>query len=455
MKEFEDSSMLSIPYVGQDTLIRSAHPTQHSRPSRPRLQNLPFRIFLATTISVAAVLVSLSICRALRSRDQGSGATRRRLAEGGDGMDEDEASIVEGCLELEEEMGVLGERAISTSEGDSSGRIAELEAMLSVAAKESMQGGLGADLQLQGQNLEGQISFESRYDERASVPAPSSPASVALRGPSGAIPALDPDSWINAVPSIGLPPGEQESDMPVGDTGEESSSWQLPIPYAPSYATNRERTGGLIELVDCSGIQQHPYVHLPVWEKGVVPRDVRVSRLFDERRRRLSSYVYLLTLRKLYAQETLNQKDADLLVNAVERLVTTSWLGSRREPKGPLPLFIVEVLGDYIITFDAIVCAIQLLGEHMQLPLWWDKYIESFDTEYILYAHEPRGGKKARFHRHLAERFMAALNIYKQGLRPHLQEVIALKKLLFCTSFGAHRYKHPRWDPWRKDGGCS
>ncbi|CDI86465.1 hypothetical protein EPH_0069270 [Eimeria praecox] len=144
-------------------------------------------------------------------------------------MVEDEVSIVEGCLELEEEMGVLGERAISISEGDSSSRIAELVSMLSAAAKESvMQGGLGADLQLHEQNLEGQSSLESRGDEQASVPAPSLPASVGRRGPSSGVSGLDPDSWVDTVPTIELHPGEQESDGFMGgySSNNRASSWR-------------------------------------------------------------------------------------------------------------------------------------------------------------------------------------------------------------------------------------
>ncbi|CDI84765.1 hypothetical protein EPH_0059140 [Eimeria praecox] len=451
MREFEDSSMLSIPYVGQDTLIRSAHPTQHSRPSRPRLQNLSLRIFLATTISMAAVLVSLSICRALRSRDQGSGATRRRLAEGGDGMDEDEASIVEGCLELEEEMGILGERAVSISEGDSSSRIAELVSMLSAAAKESvMQGGLGADLQLHEQNLEGQSSLESRGDEQASVPAPSLPASVGRRGPSSGISALDPDSWMDEIPSINLYPEVQESDMPAGDAGELPSTEEA----SASHASNSERPMGLRDLLRSTDIQRHPYAHLPVLEEGVVPRNARASTILSRRTRLGRPYSHLLKLRALYAKETLNQKDADLLVKEVELLVA-SYLAKRKiERRREYPVLAVDAFGYYVMILDSVVCAIQLLGARMQAHLWWDTFTESFNMNFSLPAPGSRGKELTNFHIDLARRLRAAIKIYKRGVRPPLLEVIALKRLLFCSPFGRHRLKHPKWDPWRKDGGC-
>ncbi|CDI82600.1 hypothetical protein EPH_0055020 [Eimeria praecox] len=452
MGEFEDSSMLSTPYAGQGTWNRLAYPSQHSRPSRLRLQNLSFRIFLATTISVVAILVSLSICKALRSRHQGSGAAKRRLAEGGEGMDEDVLSIVEGCLELEEEMGVLRERAVSISEGDSSSRVAQLVSMLSAAAKESvMQGGLGADLQVHEQNLEGQSSFESRGGRQASVPAPSLPASVGRRESSDVIPALDPDSWMDEIPSINFYPEEQESDMPAGDAGELPSTEEA----SASHASNSECPGDLSDLVRCMDIRYHPYVHLPVLEEGVVPRDVQVSTLVAKRPMLVKPHAHLLTLRALFAKKTLNQQDADLLVNAVELLVATYWLRTKTTRKHATPILIVEALGRNLMVLDSIVCAIQLLGEHMQAHLWWDKFATNFDINFPLPAPGSRGKELTHFHINLARRLYAAINIYKRGVRPPLLEVIALKTLLFCSPLGQHRLKHPKWDPWRKDGGCS
>ncbi|CDI88052.1 hypothetical protein EPH_0072770 [Eimeria praecox] len=163
-RELADSSMMSIPYADQATWNRLAYPTHHNRPARSRLPNLSLHIFLATTISVVAVLISLSICNSLRGKGQGSGLTRRKLAEGDARIDADELSIVEGCLELEEEMGILQQRAVSSSQGDSSSRVTELVSMLSeaAAAKGSMQEGLYVDNQLHQQFLEGHSGFQPR-----------------------------------------------------------------------------------------------------------------------------------------------------------------------------------------------------------------------------------------------------------------------------------------------------
>ncbi|CDI86684.1 hypothetical protein EPH_0021210 [Eimeria praecox] len=363
-------------------------------------------------------------------------------------MDEVELSIVEGCLELEEEMGILGERAISISEGDSSSRIAELVSMLSAAAKESMQGGLGADLQAHEQN---QRSFESRGGEQASVQAPSSPASVGRRGPSGAIPALDPDSWMDEIPSINFYPEEQESDMPAGDAGELPSTDEA----SASHSSNSECPGDLSDLVRCMDIRHHPYVHLPVLERGVVPRHIEISTLVSRRPRLVKPHAHLLTLRTLFAKKSLNQQDADLLVNAVELLVATYWLMAKPPKRHTPPITVVEILGRYLMILDSIVCAIQLLGEHMQLPLWWDNFTANFDMNFSLPASGSTGKELTDFHIDLARRLIAALNIYKSGMRPPLLEVIALKTLLFCSPLGRHQFKRRKWDPWRKDGGCS
>ncbi|CDI85902.1 hypothetical protein EPH_0066320 [Eimeria praecox] len=313
-------------------------------------------------------------------------------------MDEDEVSIVEGCLELEEEMGVLGERAISISEGDSSGRVAELEAMLSAAAKESvMQGGLGTDLQVQEQE-----------------------------------------------------PEEQESDMPVGDTRDPPNTEQA----STSHASNSELPMGLKDIVRSADIRHHPYVHLPVLEEGVVPRDIDAVTLLSQQGELLKSHAHMRTLRALFVKKTLSQKDADLLVSTLEQFLATYLLHKKTRRKRAIPTFAVEDFGSYFLAFDFVLSAMQLLGKHMQAHLWWDKFAASFNMNIPVPAPGSRGKELTHFHIKLARRLRAAINIYKRGMRPPLLEVIALKNLLFCSPLGRHQFKHPRWDPWRKDGGC-
>ncbi|CDJ46862.1 hypothetical protein EBH_0013790 [Eimeria brunetti] len=455
----EDTLMASVVYAGQDTWTRLSNATQRSRSTRSRRQNLPLRIVLASAISVVALLVTLSICKALHSRGRFGGVTPRRLSEDGHGIDEDERSIVESCLDLEEEMGILQQRATSSPGSYLSSQIPEIP---SISSEASAGNGLSPERSNSEKHplLRKLLKMNRRVQPKdgqlvpphaSSLQAHSEMAELTFRAPS-----LDPDSWLDSIPSIGIQPEEQgrardqewaESLLATDDEPEPGCESGPPV-------SKRRRLGSFSDLR--GDISSHPYVRLPVLEDGVVPRDIDASILFDEEQRRLSSHVYLLTIRELFAKEVLSQQDTNILVNAIERLVTTSWLQSRRAPRRNLPVFIVETLGTYLIAFDAIICARQILGDHMQLHLWWEKFANSFNTQFRLIP--PRGKDQRQlpaFHRNLANRLMAAMRIYKRGERPPLSEIVNLKTLLFCSPLGNHRLKEPKWDPWREDGGCA
>ncbi|CDJ54067.1 hypothetical protein, conserved [Eimeria brunetti] len=445
--------MSSVSYAIQETWSRQAYPSQRSPPSRPRsrkVKSLSLPTFLATTISVAAILLSLSTCKALRTRHQFSGVTRRRLSEGDKGIDEDERSVIEGCLDLEEELGIIEGRAISSSEVESLNRVTALVSMLSeeAVAKETVQEPLpvGGHLHLTQQLLGKSSVFEPQNIALLGLNSPLQ-TSVEFPGPAGGAPALDPDSWIDSIPSISDQPEGQEAAESFRVSDDDSEAGQA----SGSPVSTGQHPAGLSHLLD--DVQSHPYVRLPVLEKGVVPKSIQTYRLFEERVGVSSFYFYLLGVRDLFAQKTLNQHDADLLVHFVEQLVRVSYRRAQRSHAYPFPIRSVEHLGEYFIAFDAIVCAIELLGECMQLPLWWERFAAGFNINYYIPVLPVGGNRVSKFLNKLTTRLAAALKIYKTGRRPPLREVILLKRLLFCHPLGKHQFKHQKWHPWRRDGG--
>ncbi|CDJ46863.1 hypothetical protein, conserved [Eimeria brunetti] len=386
----------------------------------------------------------------LLGRHHFSGLTPRRLSEGGEAVDDDEHSILEGCLALEEELGVMEQRALSSSGGYSPSQITDIVSMLSetAAGKESTQEHLPTEghLQFAQQLLEPRAVFQPTYGEMVPPHTSSLQTSVKSPEPAGVVPALDPDSWLDSIPSISVQEGFGSSLVTEDHSGTELESGP------PASKKQRIEDPG-----DALGSNiNHPYVRLPVLQPGVVPRNVNVSILFSRPPMRLSLHVHLRTFRALFAKKALNQHDANVLVGAVERVVTTSWLQSKSGPRHYLPLFIVEALGYYFLALDAIVCAKHVLGDRMQLHLWWRKFINSFYTDYPLHPSKGKSPKKVpEFHKNLARRLVAAIEIYKRGERPPLSEIIELKTLLFCSPFGRHRLKDPMWDPWREDAQWS
>ncbi|CDJ33531.1 uncharacterized protein EMH_0016430 [Eimeria mitis] len=263
-------------------------------------------------------------------------------------------------------------------------------------------------------------------------------------------PGLDPDSWLESIPSIDSHPEQEARGEPSPVTDDGSMAGQV----LASPASTQGHPEGLREILQTGDIRKHPYVRLPVLEEDVVPKCIRVSALFSKDQKTFYQYGYLVTVRELLHRRKLSQEDADSLVQTIERLVATSWFKSKKGPTGPSPICIVDTLGMYFLAFDAIICAVELLGDAMQLPLWWEKFTASFTTSFPLASPGSRGREVTRFHIVLARRLSAALEIYKRGMRPPLPEVVTLKKLLFCYPLGRHKFKSLYWAPWRKDGGC-
>ncbi|CDJ51673.1 hypothetical protein, conserved [Eimeria brunetti] len=96
---------------------------------------------LAAATIIIAILMILSVCVAARNREQVEGVARRRLSYSDEETDEVEQSVLDGCLALEAELGILRAEEPSYSHGDRSTRIAQLVSLFSktAVAFESMQ----------------------------------------------------------------------------------------------------------------------------------------------------------------------------------------------------------------------------------------------------------------------------------------------------------------------------
>ena len=388
----------------------------------------------------------------MRTRDRLSGMAHRRLAEGGEGVNQYELSVIEDCLDLEAEMGLLQQRAISSSTIDSSSRVTQLVSMLqeAAAAQESMHGSLPIAVQLPSseQWLGYQSGFAPADGGLVHMQTPLIHASAEHGESSMLTPGLDPNSWIDAAPRFGLQSIGQEGHgfSPVTDDERRTEH----APAVPPWQRYHRRD--FKEIIWTGDIRSHPYVRLPVLGEGVFPRYIDAMSLFVQRPWKLSPHTHLATIRSLLLQKTLNQMDVNSLMNAVERLIISSWIQGKKGARGNSPIYLVEALGNYFLAFDAIVCTAEVLGRYMLLPVWWNTYVSAFHTNYDFPVSAVGMTELAGFNTELAKRLVAALEIYKQGMRPPLMEVVALKRLLFCYPLGRHRLKDGKWDDWRKDG---
>ncbi|CDJ32518.1 uncharacterized protein EMH_0045360 [Eimeria mitis] len=498
----------AVPYTqneeADDLPIVSTPCTLQQGCSRPRHPDRSLLFSVVAVISVAIFLGIFSLCNAWRNSKHVSGATLRRLSENGDGVDDEVLAILNGCLELEDELGILQQGAISELDADPQLRVGGLVAALHSAAAEheAMQammppwyGNPVIDTfagQIQ-EHTEGESSglhntFQPHGDEAAN-----SFADPSFEYPLGQdpldIPALlDPEAWLENIPYIvgqheeegntQLTPSTAvesdagqstavESDAGQSSSVESDAGQSTAVESDAGQSTAVESVAGqssnsLLRVLQAGDgdttpeelrdIDNHPYVRLPVLADEVVVGQLDVKSLFDLRRGKMQSYFFLLTLRKLFAQRILGQGDVNTLITAIEGLIGASWHHAQRRRRSIRPLFTAEAFGKYLLAFDAIVCAIQLLGESMKVPLWWDRFVGAFS---LSLPPPPKNGQADAANRMLVERLRDALTIYITRRRPELREVITLKKALFCTPDAPWHFKGRRWDPWRDDGNCS
>ncbi|CDJ32514.1 uncharacterized protein EMH_0044900 [Eimeria mitis] len=450
---------ISVPYTQNDEaeeppIIPTPFGHQDAR-SRSRLRSRPLLLSLAACISVATFLVAFSVCIAWRNKKLASGAARRSLSEGGDAADQDELSVIEGCLALEAEMGVLEQRVITQSDADPMTRVEGLVSVLHAAAEEheAMQGmllpryGLSAQHntydQIQqhvGEELtELQSMLQPHWGETGDTRTVTSLAASSSQLPLDTAQALEPQAWLEDIPYItsgqhqhGRMPFAPPTIVEFGDLQASTSygMWKLP-----------------------QDIRKHPYVRLPALAKDVVVKHVDVDNLFNPMRMKEQFHPPLVKLRKLFSKDVLSQDDADAVVRAIEELVGSAWYQARKSFRRR-PVHAAETCGQHFLIFDALVSAFELLGDSMELPLWWGRFVAAFDGDpsaRLPPVSDHAGGVRRR----MIRRIQNALDIYKTGRRPLLQEVIALKKLLFCSSATPGSFNDKQWDPWREDGKYS
>ncbi|CDJ60450.1 hypothetical protein, conserved [Eimeria maxima] len=454
---FEEGATVHLPYLGKASLQFQA-PLAHRSCSTSRNRSL--RILLMVAVPFLTAILIVAACKAFHTKRQKLGMNHRRLSYNGEGINDNDLFIIEECLAMEEELGLPPPEPVFPSSSNELERISELASMFaeSAAAHESMQaaeqysawGESAAAQPVSRSNQQEHLSDQlSEHQGDAGLYPMASLGAASGGGSSTSLyPALNPDSWVEDIEDI-LPVGDfqaesQDEDPVASYSNAMDTDAMLPMPYLPS-------TSNALHMELDHLIKDHPYVRLPVLEPTVVPKCLLPKGALGTIRMDISSHIQFLILRKLFAKRTLNQQDADEVVRALEQLASKTGRRARTSRRQGRPLFAASTLGTYFLVFDYLVSAIQIFGNSMQLPLWWNQFISFFDVDYYFPEPSKRARGNARFNTQLANSLIAALRIYKTGNRPPLSMVLELKRQLFFSKFAPQRFRSPEWEPWRTD----
>ncbi|CDJ34942.1 uncharacterized protein EMH_0093990 [Eimeria mitis] len=85
----------------------------------------------------------------------------------------------------------------------------------------------------------------------------------------------------------------------------------------------------------------------------------------------------------------------------------------------------------------------------MDADRWWPGFVQQFQTDYIFPEYVP--SPKSRMLNRRVNRLSFALEIYKEGRRPELDEVIELKRDIITHAYKDSQLANPMWKLWIQD----
>ncbi|KAL8439031.1 hypothetical protein Efla_002440 [Eimeria flavescens] len=262
-------------------------------------------------------------------------------------------------------------------------------------------------------------------------------------------PAFSQESWLDKVPALAADGGGAEVDTKEPNAQEDpyEDEGGSTVPCALSNLQN-------IRALRSSEtyLKDHPFVRLPKIVPGAIQRDFRTELPPSKAMPWKSASGLLLVFRELFAKPVLGTKDAEELMCASETLVryACTRLGGIALARAVLNVR-VRQLGLSFLILDAIVCARQLLGEHMRVEQWWSDFTLHFFTDYRP-AGQPLTSRQMSWHNYRLEMALRqAIKLLKTGVRPKNSDIIYLKRKLLASQHVLSYFELPKWNAWRED----
>lgn len=195
---------------------------------------------------------------------------------------------------------------------------------------------------------------------------------------------------------------------------------------------------------------KHPFVRAPALMQGMDMDDLQatVSHPWsgNEPIARL-----LRTVRRVFLKEVLDVADAKELVRATLSLSQRCLSSMTSSVAHSRPSVVVESLGRRFLVFNTVHTVLKLMGgRHRRLRRMWQDLTTKIPTLYDRPCRSSYNEKHA-FHHELALQLSAALELYKRGSSPSEDEVLSIKRKLFCLEFSPRCFLRESWEVWRQD----
>ena len=206
-------------------------------------------------------------------------------------------------------------------------------------------------------------------------------------------------------------------------------------------------------LSDLRGLSAHPYYRIPPREAGnpfftfdglaCLKSSVDFSTL------QYDVLPSLSVIRETFAKRRLSIHDVENLLRIAKELLNyaSSWdynvFGLDMKPA-----YVVARLSRLFLITDALWAVSEAVGAPMKRETWWGAFMDKLPSPQLLaYTLRPSKPGKASF----IHRVSRALEVYRMGKRPSVEEVVGIKRNIFKLPCININFRRPAWDPWRRD----
>ncbi|KAL8448973.1 hypothetical protein Emed_003325 [Eimeria media] len=258
----------------------------------------------------------------------------------------------------------------------------------------------------------------------------------------------------------------ESSEFPVASTSHQAAVAVSHVPVPPVPAVPAAVTGVVSPAGDAAALEQaeivfplpppaplmpsttHLYYRLPTVLPGTIRKEFSTLRAFSTIGCS-SAHPYLIKIRHLLTRRSITPEQAEVLIYSCEELYTYLLRYHRTPVQGRKASDAAFVLSRRFLCLEAVFTVIQVVGPAMRAELWWSKLLNAVptDVQYPIPVLRPKVVEAV----HLARRLSSALASLKRGIRPTLEETVALKRILFKKASINLRFTELRWEPWRED----
>ncbi|CDI87876.1 hypothetical protein, conserved [Eimeria praecox] len=185
---------------------------------------------------------------------------------------------------------------------------------------------------------------------------------------------------------------------------------------------------------------EQAFYDLPCLESHTILRGLSKARAFSVLHGAYTVMPFLWRAQRLLSLPTISSQELERLTDAAEHLVSHCIRYERRSVYTGTTSRAVLKLAQRFLILDAVFCTLQLLGESV-VGGWWKEFASVMPHEVPPFGAPSFATEQRRFNAALALGLSEAIGCFKKGVRPPKDQVIWLKRMLFCSPFAPKPFR--------------